>query len=82
MTENPIDLAAKCVGSQAALARLLGVTKAAVNQWKGATRQVPAEHCPAIEQATNGQVRCEQLRPDIAWAVLRAKASVKSMPKG
>ncbi len=30
---------------------------------------VPAEHCPAIERATG--VRCEELRPDVAWSVLR-----------
>lgn len=35
---------------------------------------VPAERCPAIERATNGQVRCEDLRPDVDWAVLRCQA--------
>ena len=58
------------------MATLLGVTKAAVNQWKDAGRKVPAEHCPLIERATGGVVRCEHLRPDIEWAVLReAKAA-------
>lgn len=33
--------------------------------------RVPAEHCPAIEQATAGAVRCEDLRPDVPWGVLR-----------
>ena len=32
---------------------------------------VPAEHCPAIERATKGAVRCEDIRPDVDWAVLR-----------
>lgn len=75
-TPHPIDLAAKVVGSQAALAAVLGVTKAAVNQWKGEDRKVPAEHCPAIERATGGAVRCEDLRPDVAWSVLREQAAV------
>ena len=75
MTPHPIDLAAKLVGSQAALADVLGVTKAAVNQWKALGRQVPAEHCPAIERATGGAVRCEELRPDVPWSVLRTEGA-------
>lgn len=31
--------------------------------------RVPAEYCPLIEQKTG--VKCEELRPDVAWAVLR-----------
>ena len=69
--EHPIERAARVVGSQAALAIALKVTKAAVGQWKDAGRRVPAEHCPAIERLTGGQVRCEELRPDVAWGVLR-----------
>ncbi len=69
--DHPIDRAAKIVGSQTALAVALGVTKAAVGQWKDEGRRVPAEHCPAIERLTGGAVRCEELRPDVAWDVLR-----------
>lgn len=68
---HPIDEAADILGSQNALATALGVTKGAVSQWKEAGRKVPAEHCPAIERLTSGRVRCESLRPDIAWDVLR-----------
>jgi DNA-binding transcriptional regulator YdaS (Cro superfamily) len=69
--EHPIDRAAKLLGSQVALANALGVTKAAVGQWKDEGRRVPAEHCPAIERLTDGVVTCEELRPDVAWGVLR-----------
>lgn len=31
-----------------------------------------ANICIAIERATNGVVRCEDLRPDVDWAYLRA----------
>jgi DNA-binding transcriptional regulator YdaS (Cro superfamily) len=41
--------------------------------WKHRGR-VPAEHCPSIERATQGAVRCEQLRPDVEWFVLRMQA--------
>ena len=61
---HPIDSAADVVGSQAALAGTLGVTRAAVNQWKTLGRRVPVEHCTQIEQATAGQVRRSHLRPD------------------
>lgn len=56
------------------------VKAAAVLQLKGRRHQtvqswlktrVPAEHCPTIERATAGAVRCEELRPDVDWAVLR-----------
>lgn len=57
--------------SQVELARKLGVTAGAVSQWANGLSAVPAERCPLIEQATGGQVRCEDLRPDVAWSVLR-----------
>lgn len=77
---HPIDRAASIVGSQVALAVLLGVTKAAVNQWKDDGRKVPAEHCPPIERATKGQVRCEDLRPDIEWHILRKQSRLPTAP--
>lgn len=55
----------------ALFAKHLEVTKGAVGQWSLPGRRVPAEHCPAIEGAVNGAVTCEQLRPDVDWAVLR-----------
>lgn len=51
----------------------MGVTRGYVGQLVSGLRTVPAEHCPAIERATNGQVRCEDLRPDVDWAVLRCQ---------
>jgi DNA-binding transcriptional regulator YdaS (Cro superfamily) len=54
------------------LAALIGVPAALMSQWKVGARPVPAERCPAIEKATAGAVRCEDLRPDVDWAYLRA----------
>lgn len=68
---SPVDRAIAAVGSATALALQLGVTSAAVGQWKSGERRVPAERCPEIERATLGVVRCEELRPDVAWGVLR-----------
>lgn len=66
---NAISRAAKAAGGQAKLAGLLDVTPPMVNQWVKGTRPIPAERCPEIEAATG--VRCEDLRPDVNWAVLR-----------
>nr|MBF0684263.1 helix-turn-helix domain-containing protein [Pseudomonas sp.] len=66
---HPLEEAARIFGSEAALARELNVSRGALNQWKRPGRQVPAEHCPRIEQLTG--VRCELLCPSVDWSVLR-----------
>ena len=71
---NPaMDRAIRAVGVKT-LAEALGITTAALGQWKNGVRPVPAERCPQIERATNGAVKCEELRPDIDWAVIRERA--------
>lgn len=74
---EPLDKAAEIIGSQAAIALLCGVSRGAVNQWKDKERRVPAEYCPLIERATAGAVRCEDLRPDVAWDVLRTQGATE-----
>jgi len=58
------------------LAAAVGANRNAVTNWK--SRGVPAEMCPLIERATAGAVRCEELRPDVAWDVLRNSAAASS----
>jgi DNA-binding transcriptional regulator YdaS (Cro superfamily) len=78
LPRQPIGLTAL----EDAIARLGGVTKFAksigasyqlVQGWRDSERRfaAPAEYCPAIERATDGAVRCEDLRPDVEWGVLR-----------
>lgn len=68
--------AAELVGGQSALALILGYQdRRPVWQWLTDERRIPAEKCPLIEQATDGLVRCEELRPDVAWDVLRKQAA-------
>ena len=62
--------AIEIAGGQSALARAIGGSAQTVNNWIRRA-SVPAEHCHAIERATNGAVRCEDLRPDVEWSVLR-----------
>lgn len=66
--------------SQAELAKVLGVTPGAVNQWANGLSAVSAERCPAIERATGGLVRCEDLRPDVQWSVLRNTPELAQAP--
>lgn len=65
-------------GAQARLAKELSIPAPLLSQWKTGERRVPAERCPLIERATGGRVRCEDLRPDVAWDVLRMQAGIEA----
>lgn len=65
-----LNKAIKLMGGLQEAQRTLGLnTYQAMQAWK--RTRVPAEYCPAIEKATAGTVRCEDLRPDVDWAYLR-----------
>ncbi|KAF1008967.1 MAG: hypothetical protein GAK28_00599 [Luteibacter sp.] len=64
---NPIERAIKLLGTQTALANAIGASPQQVQQWLAGTRPVPHERCPRIEVATEGQVRCEEIRADVDW---------------
>ena len=62
--------ACAAIGGQAMMARAIKVSPPPLAS--GAT--VCANSCralPEIERVTGGAVRCEELRPDVDWAVLR-----------
>jgi DNA-binding transcriptional regulator YdaS (Cro superfamily) len=68
--KTPIERAIFVMGGVAETVRKLGLGgHATVYQWT--KNRVPAERCPQIEAATGGVVRCEDLRPDVQWSVLR-----------
>lgn len=71
MSMNAIERAISIAGNASRLAKTLGVSVQAVCFWRNGQRSIPAERCPDIERATNGAVRCEDLRPDVDWSVLR-----------
>ena len=64
----------------AALAARLRVPPPVLSRWRSGNRPVPAGWCPDIELATGGAVRCEDLRPDIDWAVVRGVACQPPAP--
>lgn len=72
--------AIQIIGSAAALARLLGVSRAAISQWEFDNRRVPAKHCPRIERLCEGRVRCEQLNDQVDWTYLRGTARELTEP--
>lgn len=55
------DLAVRCGTSLGYLRKAISINQ-----------QLGAELCIRIEYATQGAVRCEDLRPDINWGVLRS----------
>ena len=54
-----------------ALAEQVGTSPAYMSQIANGHRRASGEMAIAIEKATNGAVRCEDIRPDIDWTVLR-----------
>jgi len=59
------------------LARMLGRSASEVSQWVGGNRPIPLRAAPAIERATNGAVRRQDLRPDdwhLIWPELAEQA--------
>lgn len=60
------------------LGKDIGVNASLISQWANGVRQIPAERCPEIEEATNGVVTCEELRPDVNWSYLRRSARHKT----
>ena len=50
-------------GAGSSLSRALEVPASLVSDWANENRPVPVERCAAIEQATNGAVTRQDLRP-------------------
>jgi DNA-binding transcriptional regulator YdaS (Cro superfamily) len=74
--------AAEILGGQAALAAVCGYPdRRHVWPYFNTSRRFPAEHCPTVEKATKGVVRCEELRPDVSWEVLRKAKGAPKVPE-
>lgn len=75
--QSPLERAIAAAGGVGALAARVGAAASGPSMWKARGR-VPAEYCPAIERETG--VKCEDLRPDVAWDVLRLQAGGQAEP--
>ena len=71
---KPIEIAIQSAGNASQLAKGINVPPQSVIFWRDGVRRIPAEYCPRIEALTG--VRCEDLRPDVQWSVLRNTQSV------
>lgn len=70
--------------SAASLSAKIGVTPVLVSQWRNGVRQIPIERCVSIEQATDGAVTRQELRPDdwyLIWPELAEKVSAGDTAK-
>ena len=77
--QTPLARAIKVAGGISAMARTLKLSgHAVIQQWR--INQVPAEHCPDIEALTG--IKCEELRPDVNWAVLRKQPRKQRQAQG
>lgn len=81
MTSTPhpslvaIQKAIKGAGGPAKTARHCGVSVQAACFWRDGERTLPAEHAITLEKLNDGQVRCEQMLPDVDWEYLRGTAA-------
>lgn len=74
-TTNPnkaMSAAIRTVGGTARLSERLGVSISSVMQWEKGARPVPLMRAVQIEDATNGEVRREELAPHIDWTTLES----------
>ena len=63
-----LNKACEIMGSQAALAKALGITSSNIAQWRNLENGVPAHHCPKIEKLTG----------DLDYKLLRNEKTVLS----
>jgi DNA-binding transcriptional regulator YdaS (Cro superfamily) len=71
-----VEAAISCFSSATQFAQVIDLSPQMVSFMRKGERQVPAEKCPLIERVTKYRVRCEELRPDVAWDVLRMQAGI------
>lgn len=74
-TISKVRRAIEMMGGPVAAARALGAKNhQTVSHWMRIGR-VPPHYCPEIERALNGEVRCEDLCPNVDWAYIRSTSS-------
>jgi DNA-binding transcriptional regulator YdaS (Cro superfamily) len=65
--------------TQTEFAQALGCSQALVSRWVSG-ESPPPERCLQIEEVTNHDVLCEDLRPDLPWYILRSYRSGSAAP--
>lgn len=65
--------------TRADFARRCGTTVGYLRKAVSVGQKIGAETCINIERESLGSVRCEQLRPDVDWGVLRRSSVVTAL---
>ncbi len=65
MNLKALRKAIEIAGGQAALGRMISASPRQVSNWVNREGRAAARYCVPIERATNGEVTCYMLRPDI-----------------
>ncbi len=65
MIMEALQRAVLLLGSQTKLAMAIGVRQQNIWAWLNRNKRVPAEFCKPIEEATDGEVKASELRPDV-----------------
>lgn len=73
-------LQAQAAGYKSRLATALHRSPSYLSRQLSGTRAFTERDCIEIEKFTEGQVRCEDILPDVDWAYLRASAPAKAQP--
>lgn len=71
---EPLKKAITIVGGQRKLALICGVSQASVSKWLNGISKIGEDKAILLEQALNGLVTCEELRPDVNWSVIRGRS--------
>jgi DNA-binding transcriptional regulator YdaS (Cro superfamily) len=61
-------------GNATNLAEELDISISYLSQLASGSSPISTERCIEIEQATRGEVTCEELRPDVDWAYLSRRS--------
>lgn len=61
--------------TQVAMAEKIGANQGFFNQWVHGIRPIPVGYALKIERETAGDVRMEDMHPDLDWGVLRGTAA-------
>ena len=79
--KTALQRAVDLMGGPSKSAEILGVSVTAIHAFLKTdgpqARPLPLERCLQVERATNGLVRCEDLRPDIDWSRPAAEAGAQ-----
>lgn len=79
--ESNVEKAVRLAGGQTALAKALGVSPQAVQQWV-ASGAVPSDKCPKIEKLLDRAVLSEELTDKVDFAYIRSTYAPPAESKG